>query len=123
MTVPLPPQRRHVERITNGPVFTVSYMEDNMCVRNKTQILFKEKLSQSSYHAGAVAEVAVLNFGAWLMAFTITAFAGCFYVNRYLFVDSLCSLSERQLHDVLCWGEERVLEMHHSEHTPIKMTK
>ncbi len=32
MTVPLPPQRRHVERITNGPVFTVSYREDDTCV-------------------------------------------------------------------------------------------
>lgn len=32
MTVPLPPQRRHVERITNGPVFIVSYREENTTV-------------------------------------------------------------------------------------------
>lgn len=32
MTVPLPPQRRHVERITNGPVFTVSYSGENLCL-------------------------------------------------------------------------------------------
>lgn len=63
---------------------------------------FRMAACQSSYHAGAVTEVAVLDFGAWLVALAITALTGCFDIDGYLFVDSLRCLSERQLHDVLC---------------------
>jgi len=53
--------------------------------------------------------VAVLDFGAWLVALTATALAGCFYVNRKLLVHSLCSLSERQLHKVLWEKNQKCL--------------
>lgn len=69
---------------------------------NTRQTHFETAAHESSYHAGAVAEVAVLDFGAWLVALAIAALTGCFYVDGYLFVDSLRRLSERQLHDVLC---------------------
>lgn len=42
MTVPLPPQWRQVERITNGPVFTVSYRDEDNVFSNTTQIHFEE---------------------------------------------------------------------------------
>lgn len=46
--------------------------------------------------------MAVLDLGARLVTFTVTALAGSFRVNGHLLVDSLGCLSERQLHDVLC---------------------
>lgn len=58
-------------------------------------------MCQSPYHARAVAVVTVLDLGAWLMAFTITALTGGVYVDRYFLVNSFCCLGERQLHDVL----------------------
>lgn len=59
-------------------------------------------MCQRSHHARAVAVVAVLDFGAGLVALAITALADCVYVNGHLFVDSLRCLSECQLHEVLC---------------------
>lgn len=69
--------------------------------RNNTNILWRNTACQSSYHARAVAVVAVLDLGARFVALTITALAGSIYVNGDFFVDSLCCLSECQLHDVL----------------------
>lgn len=129
MTVPLPPQWRHVERITNGPVFTVSYRGGTIHTFGNTVIKHKHTLKteaawQSSHHAGAVAVVAVLDLGAWLVALAITALACCVYVNRHLFVDSLCCLSERQLHDVLRQkeGKKMLQHIHYFKYAPITIT-
>lgn len=54
-----------------------------------------------AYHAGAIAVVTVLHFGAWLVPFAIAALAGVIDVHHNLLVNTLCGLIERQLHDVL----------------------
>jgi hypothetical protein len=63
-----------------------------------------------TYHAGAVAVVAVHNLGARLAPFTITSLAAGLSVERHLFVDPLGSLGERQLHDKL--GGKEGQEIH-----------
>ena len=59
-----------------------------------------------THHAGAVAVVAVLDLGPWLVAFAITALAAGVQVDVYLLVDALGSLGEGQLHDVLRRAEQ-----------------
>lgn len=87
--------------------------QDNTCVFNiqHKHTWKKGGVCRSSYHAGAVAVVAVLDFGAWLVALAVAALAGCVYVNGELFVDSLCCLSECQLHDVLCREKEKLITL------------
>ena len=53
------------------------------------------------HHAGAIAVVAVLDFGARLTSFAVTPRAGVLDVDRDLLVDTLGGLSERQLHHKL----------------------
>lgn len=45
--------------------------------------------------------MAVLQLGAWLIAFAITALTGISDVHRELLIDTLGCLIEGQLHDVL----------------------
>lgn len=105
MTEPLPRQRRHVERMTNGPVFTVSYRMRGRIhtVGNTTDknAPCSAAASLFSYHSRPIAGVAVLDLGARLVTSTITAPTGCVYFNGYFFVDSLCCLSECQVHKIL----------------------
>lgn len=71
-------------------------------------------MRRSAHHAGAVAGVAVLDFGARLVAFAVAALARRLHINRKLFVDSLCCLSEGQLHEVLRPKKMRASEMKRS---------
>ena len=57
--------------------------------------------ARQAHHAGATAVVAMLDFGAGLVAFAVTPLTGVGDVHGELFVDALGSLIERQLHDVL----------------------
>lgn len=54
-----------------------------------------------SYHAGAAAIVAVLHLGARLIPFAVTPLTGVSDVHSELLVDTLGSLIECQIHDVL----------------------
>lgn len=60
------------------------------------------------HHAGAAADGAALHLAAWLVTFPVAALAGGVDVNGELLVDSLGSLSEGQLHNVLYSKRERM---------------
>lgn len=109
MTVPLPPHWRQVERITNGPVFTVSCKGDDTRVQKcNAKTPWRNRGWRGPHHAGAAAGGAALHLAARLVTFTVAVLAGCVDVNRDFLVDALCCLSERQLHSVLYSKREQM---------------
>lgn len=106
MIEPRPPQRRHVERIINGPVFTDSYTHTVIWHdKNNTYLLTLKspwrRLLRCSHHAGAVAVVTLCDFGARLVTFTMATWTVILDVHCDLLVHSFGCLGERQLHDIL----------------------
>lgn len=100
MTEPLPPHWRQVERITKGPVFTVSCRDhDTRVQKGGAKRLWWR--GEGAHHAGAAADGAALHLAAWLVTFPVAALAGGVDVDAELLVDALRSLGEGQLHDVL----------------------
>ena len=64
-----------------------------------------------THHARATAVVAVLHLGARLVPFAITPLTGISDVHGELLVDTLGSLIECQLHDVLKISRDRLLSL------------
>lgn len=90
-----------MERITNGPVLTVSCRDEDTRVQKWTHRKGPRWGGGPSHHAGAAAGGAALHLAARLVTFAVAVLAGRVHVDGDLLVDALGCLGERQLHNVL----------------------